>query len=208
MSVDWLFPKARWVILQWLFGRPDRDFYVNELIRLAGGGSAHIQRELKQFAEEGLIIRIPVGNQIHYRANPDHPLYHELRSLVLKTRGLTDVLKDSLSSLAGIDIAFVYGSLAKGKEKPDSDVDLMIVGDIRFSDAVGALTPVQDVLLREINPSVYGHEEFRKKLAAGNYFLKGVLRGPKLFLIGNLNDLRRLGKTSPRRSNRRIIQQG
>lgn len=196
MPVDWLFPKTRWAILRTLFARPDQDYHVSQLIRLAGGGSAQVQRELRQFTQAGLLTRTEVGNQVRYRANPDHPLFPELRTLTLKTVALVDVLREALSGLAGVAVAFMYGSLAKGEVRADSDVDVLVVGDVSFADVVSALAPAQTALRREVNPTVYSPKEFSEKVASGNHFLTQVMAGPKLFVIGDRHDLERVGRRS------------
>jgi predicted nucleotidyltransferase len=196
VSVDWLFPKTRWAILKTLFARPEQECYVSQLIRLAGGGSANVQRELRQFTAAGLLTRTEVGNQVRYRANPDHPLFPELRTLALKTVALVDVLRDALSRLAGVAVAFVYGSLARGEVRADSDVDVLVVGEVTFAEVVSALAPAQTALRREVNPTVYSPQEFRDKAAAGNHFLTQVMAGPKLFVIGDEHDLERVGRRS------------
>jgi predicted nucleotidyltransferase len=195
LSVEWLFPKTRWVILESLFAHSGQELYVNQLIRLAGGGSAHVQRELRLFTEEGLLLRRQIGNQVHYRANPKHPLYSDLRSIVLKTVGLVDVLREALSGLAGIELAFVYGSFAKGEIRADSDVDLMVLGKVKFAQVVKAVMPAIEKLEREINPSVFKPQEYKKKLSSGNHFLRQVTSGPKLFVIGIEDDLARMGSS-------------
>jgi predicted nucleotidyltransferase len=192
--VEWLFPRTRWLILQEFFSRPDRELHVSELIRMAGGGSAAVQRELRQFTESGLLIRTRVGNQVRYRANPDHALFPELRSLVLKTVGLIDVLRDEVEKLPGVEVAFVHGSIAKGEDRADSDIDLVVIGRTSLRKLVGLLTPAQEKLRREINSTLYRPAEFSEKLAARNHFLQQVMKGPKLFVVGGESDLQRLAE--------------
>jgi predicted nucleotidyltransferase len=196
MSVEWLFPRARWVILKSLFSSPGAELHVKELIRQAGGGSANVQDELRRFAEAGLLYRTEVGNQVRYRANTDHPLYAELRSIVLKTAGLVDVLREAVAGTSGIRVAFVYGSVAKGEDRPDSDIDLLVVGTLSFRKLVSGLATAQESLGRELNPSLYSTSEFREKIAADDHFLGRVLEGPRLFVVGDENDLRRLAGQS------------
>jgi predicted nucleotidyltransferase len=193
MSSKWLFPKTRWIILESFFAHEGQEYYVNQLIRRAGGGSAHIQRELRHFTDEGLLIRKQVGNQVHYRANAKHPLFSDLRSIVLKTVGLVGVLKEALFGLEGIELAFVYGSFAKGEARSDSDVDLMVLGKIKFAEVVEALMPAIEKLGRDVNPSVLRPLEYRKRRSSGNYLICDVAAGPKLFVIGTEDDLETMG---------------
>ncbi|MBN1401903.1 MAG: nucleotidyltransferase domain-containing protein, partial [Anaerolineae bacterium] len=158
-----------------------------------GTGQGAVQRELKRLAEVGILWREKRGRQVYYGANQNCPIYDELAGLVLKTLGLADVLRAALSGLADrIRVAFVYGSMAKGTSGAGSDVDIMVVGPARFADVVAALNPTQDVLGREVNPSVYAAEEFCDRVGQGNHFLSSVLREPKLFLIGEQDELDRL----------------
>jgi predicted nucleotidyltransferase len=136
-------------------------------------------------------VRAPFGNQVHYRANPACVIYEELRGILRKTFGIADVLRESLEPVSDqVDMAFVYGSVAKGEERAASDVDVMIVGKLKFGDAVQALTPAGAALRREVNPHVYSMREFRRKLADGEPFLLRVAEGPKLYLKGSDDDLK------------------
>jgi predicted nucleotidyltransferase len=134
-----------------------------------------------------------VGNQVHFQANPACPVYEELRGILKKTVGVADVLREALSPVAAkIASAFVYGSLASGEERPGSDLDVMIIGEARFADVVEMLAPTQALLRREVNPNLYSALEFRKKLAAGEPFLRRVLAGRKIFIIGGEDELGKL----------------
>ena len=188
-----LFGKTRRAVLSLLLGRPDEAFYVRQVVRAARVGQGTVQRELKRLADLGIISRQLRGKQVYFQANPKCPVFAELRGLILKTAGMADVLRDSLLGFGErINVAFIYGSLARGADKATSDVDLMVVGNVSFGDVVSAIGPAQETLGREINPTVYPPEEFRRKVAGGHHFLKTVLREPKLFLIGGERDLDRL----------------
>ena len=150
-----------------------------------------MQRELERFTSVGLLTVEPVGNQKHYRANPASPIYGELRGIVAKTFGVTDVLRDALAPLAKkIHVAFVYGSLAKGTESAASDVDVMIVSDsLTYADLFGTLEPATVALGRTVNPTVYTQKELARRLKESNAFVKRVLAQPRLWLIGDNDDL-------------------
>ena len=141
-------------------------------------------------AEAGIVERRRVGNQVQFRASPTCPIYEDLRNILKKTVGAADVLRDALAPLSGrIRAAFVYGSIARGDERAGSDLDLLIVGEAGFAEVVAALAPAQALLRREVNPNVYPALEFRKKIAAGDPFLKRVLADRKIFIVGGEDDL-------------------
>jgi DNA-binding transcriptional ArsR family regulator len=188
-----LFGKARRAVLALLFSHADELFYIRQIVRIAGVGQGAVQRELTQLTRAGIVTRIARGRQVYYRANQECPIFEELRSIVMKTAGLGDVLRSALESLASkIKVAFVYGSMASARERRSSDVDIFIVGDVSFGDIVSLLSPVQETLGREINPSVFSPSEFRQKLSQRNHFLRSVTGGEKLFIIGDERDLARV----------------
>jgi len=188
---DALFTRTQQNVLAVLYGRPDRSFYTKEILRLTGMGVHTIKRELDRMVDAEILTLTPLGNQKHYQANPVCPIYEELISVVKKTVGLTDVLYEALKPLkTEIDVAFVYGSLAKGQENEKSDIDLMIIGnDLSYTELMGILLPAQEVLKRPINPTVYSREEIQKKLQSGNHFLERVLVQEKLFILGSQDDI-------------------
>lgn len=189
-----LFGKSRRAVLGLLYGHPDRAFYLRQIARITGAGIGAVQRELKQLTEAGILLREKVGNQVHFQANIKCPVFAELKSLVIKTAGVADILKAALSALSDrIRVAFLFGSMASANGNADSDVDVMIVGDVSFKEAVEALAPAQDKLGREVNPVVYGPDEFEKKRKAGHHFTLRVLENEKIFLIGSEDDLGAVG---------------
>ena len=190
-----LFGKTRRAVLALLYGHPDESFYLRQIARATGAGMGALQRELNQLAAAGIIRRSEIGAQAFFKVNSDCPVFHELRNLIIKTFGAADVLRAALSPLADkIQSAFIFGSMVSGEIKQGSDLDVMIIGKIEFAGIVAALSPAQETLAREINPAVYPPEEFRSKLAEGHHFLKTVLSAPKIFLIGNENELEELAR--------------
>ena len=186
-----LFSKTQQRVLGLLFGNPDRSFYLTEIIARARGGTGTVQRELARLEASALVTTRRVGNQIHYQANPESPVFEELRGIVAKTVGLTDPLRQSLRSVAPkITAAFVYGSVASRKETARSDIDLMIISDrLTYADVYRALESAGKALGRQINPTIYSRAEFTKRLKARNPFLTKVMRLPKLWIIGSEDDL-------------------
>ncbi len=177
-------------ILATLFGRPDEEFYLRELARVAATAASSLQRDLAALVGAGIVLRASRGHQVYFRANRACPVFNELRGLVVKTFGVADVLKLALQPLSdGIKAAFVYGSVARGEERAASDIDLLLVGDASFGDVIEALATAQRKLGREINPTVFTPAEFADKAHEGNHFVTTVLAEKKLFLIGGENEL-------------------
>jgi DNA-binding transcriptional ArsR family regulator len=190
-----LFGKTRRNVLSLLFGRPDERFYMRQVARMTGASVAAVQHELARLTTAQLVARTPEGKQVYYRANTESPVFNEIRGLMDKTVGAVAVVRSTLSGLAGegrIDIAFIYGSVASGTYDAFSDVDVMIIGEIKLSEIIPALRVAQDRLGREINPTIYPGEELRMRLTDREHFVTQVMDGPKIILIGSENDLERL----------------
>jgi predicted nucleotidyltransferase len=186
-----LFSGTQQRVLGLLFGQPDRSFYATELINLAGVGSGAVQRELARLSQSGLVTVKPVGNQKHYQANADSPIYEELCSLVRKTVGMAEPLRAALAPLAAhIKVAFVYGSIAKQQDTARSDIDLLLVSDsLTYGDAILALQDLSAQLGREVNPNIFTPQDFAKRLREGGAFVSRVMAQPKIWLIGGPDDL-------------------
>lgn len=184
---DALFPRVRQRLLAALYGQPQRSFYTNELVRLADSGIGGVQRELASLSACGLLTVSARGNQKHYQANVNAPIFGELQAIVRKTFGVADVLRAALALLAPqIAQAFVYGSVAAGAAHADSDIDVMIVADaLRLEDIFAALAPLEASLGRRISPTLYTQAEFKKRVAARNPFLAKVLARPRIPLTGS-----------------------
>ena len=184
-----LFGEYRQRALGLLLLNPDASFHVRELARLTGTSAGTLHKELTKLTAGGILQRKEIGNQVHYSANISCPIFNELASILRKTSGLADVLAKALIDLDDkIDFAFVFGSVARGEQQTHSDVDVMLIGSLSFSDAVQALHATQSVLQREINPVVYSKEEFNRRIKNNDSFIKEVLTKPKLFIIGQENE--------------------
>lgn len=189
-----LFGKARQALLALLYGHDKESFYLRQIVRAVSQGQGAVQRELAHLTAAGLLVRTRRGNQVYYQANRDAPIFPEMKSLLVKTAGAADVLRAALAGFSDrIQIALLYGSLASGKDRVASDIDLLVIGKVSFGEVAEAVSGAQEKLQREINPSVYSSEEFRRKLLAGHHFLKQVFQDPKIFLIGSEHELKRLG---------------
>lgn len=188
---DALFSGTKQRVLGLLFGQPARSFYATELIGLVGSGSGSVQRELARLAVSGLVTVRAVGNQKHYQANNESPIFSELCGIVQKTVGLAEPLGVALAPLAQrIIVAFVYGSVAKKTDTASSDIDLMLVSDdISYGDAFTALEAANGMLGRTVNPTILSRKEFVKRLKAKESFLARVLEQPKVWILGTESDL-------------------
>ena len=184
---DALFPKVRQRVLSVLFGTPDRSFYANEVIALAQSGTGAVQRELADLSAAGLLTVTKQGNQKHYQANVSAPVFAELRSLVLKSMGLADVLFKALMPLsAQIEQAFIYGSVARQQDTAHSDVDLMVISDtLAYGELFGALESTTLSLGRQVNPTLYTSADGDKRLQSDSAFVTRVWQQPKIWLIGS-----------------------
>jgi len=185
-----LFSDYRRRVLALLLLRPDENYHVREISRLTGVPAGSLHRELKLLADAGLLARHSVGNQVRYQANRDCPIFNELAGIFRKTSGLVDIIRMALMPLSNnVKAAFVFGSVAKGEEHAASDVDVCVVGSSSFTEVVMALADMNVQLGREINPVVMSHEQFIAKLNAGEHFVSRIMSEPKLFLIGDEDDL-------------------
>jgi predicted nucleotidyltransferase len=184
---DALFSNVQQRVLAYLFGQPERSFFATELIKLAGGGSGAVQRELARLEDSGLVMVTRLGTQKHYQANPKSPIFSELCGIAQKTVGLADPLREALKPLAKrIDAAFVFGSVAKRNDTAASDIDVLVLSDsVEYVDVFEVLQSVETKLGRTVNPTVYTPQNWRRKRKDGNAFVVRVSAQPKIFLLGS-----------------------
>jgi predicted nucleotidyltransferase len=187
-----LFGSTKRRVLGLLFGQPDKSFYLRQVVRESGARVGAVQRELARLVTAGLVLREPRGQQVHFSANPRAPVYDDLRNLLVKTAGIADVIRTALTrfhSSGLINLAFIYGSVASGRQRPASDIDLVVVGRITLTELLPRLRRLQRQLGREINPSIYTPEELRSKYSHREHFVRRVMERPKIMLLGTENDL-------------------
>jgi len=181
---DALFTKTQQRVLGVLYGKPDQSYYLNELVRLAGVGKGSVTRELAKLTDAGLLTVTRQGNQNHYQANPENPIFAELKLIIQKTFGVLDMVKFVLEQLLPkLKMAFIYGSIAKGSENANSDIDVMLVGDeLSYSEVMELLDSVEEQLGRTTNPTLLTPLEFQHRVDTNQSFLTRVLEQPKLWL--------------------------
>jgi len=183
--------KIRAEIFRLLFGINDNALYMRDIERRSGFAIGTIQGELKKLSNLDLVFKKIDGNRTYYSANKNHPLYEDIHNLVLKTTGLVDVLRNALNT-EKIKFAFVFGSFARGEENAESDIDLMVIGNLGLRDVTRLLSDTEGKILREINPHVYSENEFSKKYKQQDHFVSQVVAGPKIFIIGREDELKKM----------------
>ena len=185
-----LFGKTRRAVLSLLYGHADEAFYIRHIVRVAGAGHGAVQRELKQLTDAGIIQRMVRGKQVYYQANAKCPIFAELKSLIVKTAGLADVLREALAPVAEqIAFAFVYGSMASGEANSASDIDLLVVGDVDEMALHTALSEAEIRLGRPVNYTLMSQREFDKRRSQKGGFLDRVLSGQKIMILGSIDGI-------------------
>ena len=185
-----LFSDYRSRVLGLLLLHPERTYYLREIARITGTVPGTLKRELDKLLGVGLLTVRKVGNQNHYQANPACPVYVDLANLLRKTSGIHDVIMNAILPLSEhLQSVFIYGSMASGKDNVKSDIDLMLIGDVNYKEAVQLLHPLQEQLGREINPKILSVKEWGKLINDNGAFVQDVMNKPKLFIIGNEQQL-------------------
>jgi predicted nucleotidyltransferase len=189
---DAVFTDSQAKVYLWIFGQPERSYHLSELRRLTGLGSASLQREINRLVVAGLANSALKGNQRQISANRQSPLFKELSDLTRKVMGAAALLTEALLPIERkIEIAFLYGSVAKQADNAESDIDIMIVGsDLTLSELLDQLLPVEEMLCRKVNPTCYTVGEFKKRLSDTDSFVNKVLSQPIIQLFGNMDDFR------------------
>ena len=185
--------RVRAEIFRLLFGLTEKELHLREVARQAGLSLGTIRQDLQKLQKLDLVKTRRDSNRLYYRANTEHPLYPEIRNLVLKTAGLLETFKKALDREA-VRVAFIFGSLANNREKGSSDVDLMVIGAVSLLDLSSWLSGVTEQISREINPHTMSVEEFQRRKKKGDHFLSNVLESPKLFIVGSENVLAAMGQ--------------
>jgi predicted nucleotidyltransferase len=189
-TLDALFPTIRAGVLAATVLQPERWWFMTELARHMEVSPSSLQRELESLVATGLLLRREDGRRAYFKANAESPLFQELKGLLEKTAGIVPALKTAIQKFDDrIELALLYGSIARGEEHASSDVDLMIVGRLRQIDLLPALRKLETRFHREVNVTLFSPEEFHRKLAKGDHFLNTVLKGKTIPLKGRLNEL-------------------
>jgi len=197
--IDHLFPGVRQRVLAILLLQPDSGFHLRDLARQTGSHAGTLARELERLVQTGLLLRSEQGNQVRYQANRQSLLFPELAAIFRKTHGVVPQLREALAPLGdGVRLALVFGSIASGTESAGSDIDLLVLGDVGFAALAKALFPLHEALGREVNPVLHSPQEFAARAKRGEAFAREVLHKPRLWVMGDEDDLGELvGDPSP-----------
>jgi len=192
-SIDAIISGTRQKVLSTVLLTPDRWWFLSDLARHLDTSPSSLQRELTKLVNANVLKQRYEGKHTYFKADEDCPFFPELQRLFLKTAGLADVIRDSISPYEKkIQCAFIYGSIAQGQETSGSDVDLMVIGNVGLSTLALSLRDAHELLHRPVNPTIFTPSEFRKRVKSKNHFLRNVLAKDKIFIIGNEKDLERL----------------
>jgi uncharacterized protein len=188
--------EARVKILTLFMLNAGSEYYLREIAQKTGLALRSVQRAVNDLSNLGILDREQRGNSVYFRLNSENPILPDLKAIFLKTVGLGDVLRAALADTPGIEVAFIYGSVAKGEETPTSDIDLALIGKIPSKKLTKILTALEERISREVNATVFTQEEWRKRIASGDHFATTLLREPKLMLIGRETGLETLERTN------------
>jgi predicted nucleotidyltransferase len=183
--------KLRAKALGWFFTHVDERFFVRQLESLLHQDPTNLSRELARLENLRILVSEREGRQKYFRVNKSSPIFEEMKGLVLKTAGVAGAVQSALEKVNGIKYAFIYGSFARNIEKPESDVDLMVVGKARLDEVGDILSKIEQQLGRSVNIIFYSSREFQEKITLKDSFIRTVLNGPKIMLIGDVNEIKR-----------------
>ncbi len=178
--------KNQSLLLRLFYTNPKKSFYMQEIGKIIGKKPGVFQRMLNTLVEEGLLKSEYRANARYFQANTDNPLYPEFRKIIAKSAGVETSLRDLVEQIKDIKIAILYGSFAKGTDRKDSDIDLLIVGKPKAEDKLLKKLPIlEKEMQREINYKLYSEKEFSKKRKESDVFLEEVLNDKNIVLKGN-----------------------
>lgn len=181
--------KTRKELFRLYFTNPESEYYLRELERVLDIPVSMIRNEITRLEKEGIFTSHRKANLLYYCLNKSYPLFDEFKSIIFKTIGVKGLIKQALSKINGVEVAFIYGSFARNEEKAASDIDLFLMGNINENEVTRGLRQLEKALKREINYTLYSKDEFERKKKAKDSFILGLLEGTKIFLIGDRNDL-------------------
>lgn len=186
--------KIRVRLITWFVTHSGQRFHYNQLLGIIKASGPSLHSELKRLENAGLLSSAKEANVKFYWVNQDFILYPEIKSIIFKTVGLADALREALEKIGDIEVAFIYGSVAKNLEDAKSDIDLMVIGDVDMDELHEAIAKQEEMLGREINYTVFDKKDWQKQIHTKRAFAYDIYRGKKIYLIGGENELRKLSQ--------------
>jgi predicted nucleotidyltransferase len=186
--------RVRVRLLTLFITHPSESFYIRQITRITGETYNNIRQELQNLAALGFIQEERQANALYYKVNTEHFLFPEIKILILKTEAVGDRLREALSTLGNIQVAFLYGSTAKGTDFPSSDIDLMVIGEVNLDVLDKMINTIEEEIGRTVNYTLFSAKEWQNRVKQRNSFVKDVLIHKKIFLLGDINDLSAIGK--------------
>jgi predicted nucleotidyltransferase len=181
--------NIRIALLKILALNPDSAFNINELSRRTQFSLRGVEKELKNLLSGGILKREIIGNQHRYQLDPRCPILQEIKGIITKTVGVVELIKNALKSVEkDITKAFIFGSFASGDYGYESDVDLFMVTGLTGLKVAGLIGDLQNEIGRAINVSQFRPEEFDRRKQNNDHFLSQVLKGPKIYIIGQSDE--------------------
>ena len=186
--------RVRVRLLTLFITHPSESFYIRQITRITGETYNNIRQELQNLAALGFIQEERQANALYYKVNTEHFLFPEIKILILKTEAVGDRLREALSTLGNIQVAFLYGSTAKGTDFPSSDIDLMVIGEVNLDVLDKMINTIEEEIGRTVNYTLFSAKEWQNRVKQRNSFVKDVFIHKKIFLLGDINDLSAIGK--------------
>jgi len=187
--------EARVKVLSLFMLNAGNEYYLREIAQRTGLAVRSVQRTVKDLTDIGVLLREARGNSVYFRLDAGNPITADLKAIFLKTVGLRDLILDALEEASDADVAFIYGSVAKGDEAPTSDIDIAIIGRIPSRRLTELVADLEKRTGREVNTTVFSQEEWTQRISAGDHFTTTLLREPKIMLVGHGLELKTLGRS-------------
>ena len=182
-----MFTNNQLQILAIFINNPDKEFYISEIGNILKKKPGVFQRTLNSLEKTGIIMSFKKRNQHFFRINISYPFLSECKSIVQKTTGVEGLIRELVKKIKGIQIVLLYGSYVKNQMRPDSDIDLLVVGTSKAEDILlQKIKNIENTLQREINYVLYSDKEFYERLKNNDPFLEEIISSPYILLKGTI----------------------
>lgn len=175
--------RIRQHILALVMDAPERRLHLRGIARAVGTSPGTAARELGRLEEAGLVRRTREGNQVYFEARPEQPLFEQIRDIVRQVAGTPIIVRRHLAGLSGVERAVIFGSYAHGSLRPDSDVDLLIIGDPDRDALSDRLEMASLEISRPINEVVMSQREFDTRRDRGDRLIESIESQPTVEIL-------------------------